>query len=216
MSPQFQPALEQKAPFIGQLPALKRLFEGKVVDPNIQEETFTEEVTSPNPFRGMVQSITKQYPRLGGADWQVFYGDQKNNTRRGHLEFYPPDERDNPRPGKPSIEVFNRSVGGDDLRQMVFGDMLHHLSDTDPEWKRLRNKYSDTISRERKLEEYDFAKGQGETRDLKKWWDVSRLDAHVRGYIADQWPKDDGFYSDKQKDILREMQQLLTQPRGAR
>ena len=212
MSPQFQPESEIKAPFIGQLPALERF-----VDPRIQEETFTEEVASSNPFRGMVQSITKQYPRLGGADWQVFYGDQKNNPRGGFLEFYPPDERDNPRPGSPSIEVFDRSVRGDDLRQMVFGDMLHHLSGTDPQWKKLRQQYSDTISQEQKKREYEYeVTNFGETRDIKKWWDVSRLDAHVRGYIADQWPKDDGFYSDKQKDILREMQQLLTQPRGAR
>ena len=162
----------------------------------------------------VADSITQKYPRLSGYDWQIIRGDQRNNPSGGHLEFYSPKETYNPIPGKPTIAVFDPSLSPEQTGQMVFGDMLHHLSDADPEWRKLRKQYSDTISSEQKQREYEYEVANfGETRDIDKWWDVSRLDAHVRGYVAGQWPKDDGFYSSEQKQILRNMEKLLKRPK---
>ena len=129
----------------------------------------------------VTDSITQKYPRLSNYDWQVIRGDQRNNIGGGHLEFYPPNESYNPIPGKPTIAVFDPTLSPEQTSKMVFGDMLHHLSNADPEWRKLRTQYSDTVSPAQKKKEYEYEVANfGETRNIDQWRDVSRLDAPVR------------------------------------
>jgi hypothetical protein len=77
---------------------------------------------------GLLQGIYNQYPALNkNYGFNVIDSRGKPSKYNGLLEFYPPDESENPNPGRPTIEVFDKDAQGGLLSQYVMGDMLHYL-----------------------------------------------------------------------------------------
>jgi hypothetical protein len=162
-------------------------------------------------LQSSLRSILQDYPALRGQPWSVGYGDKAKYG--GALEFFPPDESENPRSGKAYVEVYDRDRPT--LKNDIFGDMLHYLPRVDPNFADMRKQYaaSRTPAQER-MDREAYAMDQrdyGESRPFDQWFDQSRLDAHVRGKLARQWP--DNIYTPQQNDILQRMQDYLRTPK---
>ena len=181
------------------------------------------------PPQNFTDSIYREYPRLRGLGFEIL--DSRNigllnprNRGGGRLEFYPPDERDNPVQGKPTIEIFDPYLGGKHLEQAVFGDMLHYMPEVDPAFAHLRDEFAGTLTDEQKsVDEDAYSRGviradldepHGERRTFEDWFNRSRLAAYIRGYLApderDEWRD---VYTEKQKKLLDRMEALLRKPR---
>ena len=48
------------------------------------------------------------------------------------LEYYPPWERDNPSPGKATVELYNTGASPQVTENLIAGDMMHYLGGVDP------------------------------------------------------------------------------------
>lgn len=178
----------------------------------------------------MLSEITQQYPRLGKYDWQLVEGDPNKNMGGGYLEFYSPNDRDNPFQGKPTIEVYpsTAKLPREELKQMIYGDMLHYLPQVDPKWNKLRgnlaNSFTDQQNRvnrmayQRELSR-NLNLGEpwsrpvregGQMRPYSEFMDMNRLDAWVRGALApdrrNEWA---GAYNPEQMKIIESMRTLL-------
>ena len=165
----------------------------------------------------VLQGVYQKYPALKQHGFQVGYGSGINNTGGGGLEFFPPDEEFNPFPGVPYIEVYDRDLEGKNLEKAIFGDALHYLPQVDKEFSELRDQFFRTLTPEQKdvdkrAYEY-YQENHGEKRPFDQWFDVSRKDAYLRGYLApderNEWA---GAYTPSQTRILEAMKQLLTRP----
>ena len=195
-------------------------------------------VRSDYPLRGeyddqVLSDIFTQYPKLKDYDFKVIdsrkpsaeksgkqaiRGVQRGagESRIGQLEFYHPDEPHNPT-GKPLVEVFNSDLQGEEYTTAIFGDMLHYLPSVDKTFSDLRNEYAATLTEEQKqidINAFERAKAEyGESRDFDSWFDTSRLDAHLRGYLApdrnDEWRES---YTEEQKILLEYMKKYLQEP----
>jgi hypothetical protein len=172
------------------------------------------------PFDDEVSSITKAYPALAPYDWSGVDSRAKGISNGRQLEFYPPEDPDNPTPGKPTIEVFNPELQGEALKQAILGDMLHHLPSVDPGWAALRQKFLQSLTPEqdkKNKEEYAIDREQyGETAPYDQWMQMSRLDAYLRGYLTpdknDNWSKPIGkspAYTPEQLQLLEQMREHL-------
>ena len=165
-----------------------------------------------------LSEVQKQYPFLSGLGIEAAYGDPKRNTGGGYLEFYPPDEERNPRPGVPYIEMYDRSVRGPDLVNMLFGDALHYVPVVDKDFASMREQFSATLTpRQREVDQRAYQRAMreyGESRKFDDWFNVSRLDAYIRGYLApdknNEWA---GIYTPQQKEILEQMRARLRSKR---
>jgi hypothetical protein len=171
----------------------------------------------------MLGDIYARYPRLSGHDFNVIDSRgsgllHPRNIGGGKLEFYAPGEEYNPAPGRPTIEVFDPSLRGKRLKKAVFGDMLHHLPAVDPAFRSLRADFRRTVTDKQLATDRRAHKRardeHGETRSFDDWFEQSRLDAYIRGFLApderDEWA---GSYTAKQIGILQKMKGLLGRPR---
>lgn len=180
-------------------------------------------------FGPMLQSIGEKYKALAPhvSNFQVQWGAQDGSiVPGGHLEFYPPWESENPNPGKPTLELYDREMKGPALESAVVGDMLHYLGAVDPasgkavdpNWRALRSQLiaaRDPDSQKMDANAYKEDRAQGETRSFEDWMNESRADAYVRGYLtpdkANEWAD---VYSPQQKEILKRMKGYLTSGRS--
>lgn len=158
----------------------------------------------------VLEGVYGKYPRLRDYGFEARLrpeGPRPHQRGSGHIEFFPPDEYYNPMPGVPYIEVYNEDLRGDALERAVFGDALHYLPAVDPRFRDLKNQFVGTITPEQSRVDrraYDYyVKNHEETRSYQDWFDTSRSDAYLRGYLApderNEWA---GSYTDKQKFIL--------------
>lgn len=139
------------------------------------------------------------------------------NKHGGSIEFYPPDELYNPAPGNATIEVFDPGLQGEALERAVFGDMLHYMPMANEEFSNLRDKFADTITDEQSaIDKRAYKRSQdmfGENRPYQDWFDISRLDAYIRGYLApddrNEWAE---VYTPEQIKILDQMKNILARP----
>lgn len=170
---------------------------------------------APDPMKEVLGRVQSQYPALAGQPWALV--DSRGKTGQpGHLEFYPPDEAYNPRPGNATIELFDPALQGAALDQAVFGDMLHHMPKVDPYFQGQRETLRKTLTPEQVAMDrraYEEARAEGEKRPFDEWMEQSRLDAYVRGRLspdaADEW-KD--VYTPEQAKILDELKAYLMKP----
>lgn len=122
-------------------------------------------------------------------------GEKNGPTDDRHLEFFSPDDKGNPHPGKVTVQIFD-NLRGDDLSDAIAGDLLHHLGgvDTttgkpvDPAFYALKQEMAaarepfhlnadrDTYEREKANQNYD-------TLPYAEWDQRSRVDAYVRGAV---------------------------------
>jgi hypothetical protein len=163
-----------------------------------------------------LNGIFAEYPAL--KDWGVSVIDSRGREgAQGYLEFYHPDESSSPNPGVPTIELLSPELKGQFLTSAIFGDMLHYAPDVNPGFSRLREQFRKTIT-PKQLEvdrrAYERAKRDyGEDRPFDRWFDVSRLDAYIRGYLAPD-PNNDwaGAYTPEQEGLMERMRTSLRDP----
>ena len=169
----------------------------------------------------IVNNIYTQYPRLKKYATDIEIRMDKlippqlfNEREMGQLEFYPKGEKYSPNPEKNVIEVYNPHLKDEWLEQAIFGDMLHTLPYKDNEFTKLRNEFKSSLNKNQMLTAEIMYKREktAEPRSFEKSFDVSILDAFIRGYIApdknDEWRKKK-FYTLDQEVILDEMISLL-------
>jgi hypothetical protein len=157
------------------------------------------------------QRLHRKYPILKKHGIKVGVGSKKGPNDRRQIEFYPPDERDNPNPGSPYIEVYNEDLSDD----VIFSDSLHYLHRVDPkmrehrEW--LKSNMTDKqkqMSRKR-YEHYTnptsehYNPDNPETRPYEQWFETSDFDQLLGGYSTGIWPK--GGYTPEQRENLDNM-----------
>lgn len=127
-----------------------------------------------------------QYPKLRGLFNFIPSTGPQTDSRMS--ETYPADERDNPMPGKATIQQFNPAMTPDDF----MGEALHILPNVDPYVGAMKRRFlqSMTPQQQRQLkDQYLHAvKNEGEQRPFDEWQDMSGHDAWFRGHITGQWP----------------------------
>lgn len=172
--------------------------------------------------KGMLSEITGQYPRLAKYDWRLTEGDPITNVGGGYLEFRHPKDNENPFPGHPTIEVYpsTTKLPREELKKMIYGDMLHYLPEVDPEFRSMRGQLANSFTdRQRQVDRMAYQRDVKNSMDhglrprsYPDYMDRSRLDAYVRGYLApdrrNEWAK---VYNPEQKKLLNAMQNLLGQ-----
>ena len=137
----------------------------------------------------------------------------------GYAEFFPAEEAFNVNPGVPTVEVRERGLKekGVGLENVIAGDLLHDAKTSDPEFARLRDKFT----RELSPKSLDFAskkyarlrKSGEEDRSFEQWMDDSWVDALIRGKITpDSNDEFRGHYSDEEVRNLDAIEALLKQP----
>lgn len=160
-----------------------------------------------------LEQVYKKYKKLREYGFELIDSRDKKSPHGGKLEFYHPLESRSPNPGKPTIEIFEGIVG-EDLPTSIFGDMLHYLPEVMSEWATKRRKFQQSVTPDQKnMDKRAYERAvlrHGESRPFEKWFEINRLDAYIRGFIApdkaDEWR---GVYTPEQKKLLNEMKALL-------
>lgn len=138
---------------------------------------------------------------------------QQPGDSRG-LEFYPPGETDSFDPSRPAIEVFGSDVKPKD----VAGDLVSHYlaKGGDPIVTRAYQTFEASLTPHQKSiiqEQYQYArKNEGETRPFDQWYQMSGLPAYFRGYLFNQWPNPEGYYTPQQLQQFQMLNQYLKNP----
>lgn len=165
------------------------------------------------PSNSILESVFGKYPKLKGLGFEIIDSRDKKSPHGGKLEFYHPRESRSPNPGKPTIELFE-GVRGENLPVAVFGDMLHYLPEVMPEFSQKRQDFEKTITEDQRAVDrkaYERAVLEhGESRSFEDWFELNRLDAYIRGFLApdkaNEWKN---VYTPEQTQILNEMKALV-------
>lgn len=173
----------------------------------------------------VLQELYSQYPGLQKYGVQVVDSTAKGVDWRGQpyagrkMEFYPPDEEYNPRPGKPTIELFSRDIGSKD----ALGEMFSHfLPKIDPAFGAAREKFVASIDPEqKKMLSGDYQEQirsgvypKGREPGFDQWLKTNGGDAFFRGYVADQYPKE--FYRPDQVAAFAPLISALQTPQASK
>ena len=155
--------------------------------------------------------------------FSVTQAPQTNDGRQ--LEYYPPWERDNPQPGKATVELYNTKESPEVMQNLVAGDMMHYMGSVDPrnnqtvdptfralKTELLQNLTPQQLAVDREAYERDKRFYGENPPSFEDWMDFSRGDAYIRGYLTpdahDEWRKRGG-YTPKQKDILEKLRTYM-------
>jgi len=141
---------------------------------------------------------------------------------KGAVQFHSPgakgpDGRVLNTTGKPLVEIYEGAMSDEQktdegIKGLIYGDAQHHLSDSDSEWKKMRDEvWNNRSSREKDFDrrKYDnLVKSGEENRSFEDWADMSWKDAHVRGYMNNnpEWMQ---IYNPKQKEVLEKMKSYI-------
>ena len=168
------------------------------------------------PFEQILAEVYQRYPRLAPLAVEVVDSRGLRPDIQRSLEYYPPDEQMNPKPGKRTIELFNPALRGETLRSALAGDMLHGLPEVDSDFAKLRQHFKRSITQEQSQFDRSVYKQNREDHDtFDSWMERSWVDAYIRGYLFpdtnDEW-RNAGVYTDEQRSILEEMRAHLQKP----
>ena len=169
----------------------------QVVEEEIIEEPIVEETETNTEIDNAVARIYEDYPELSTVGFEVV--DQRgtpvgeealSNGRKA--EFFPADEpgppnRPNPHFGTPTVEIYDPTITGESLYELILGDMLHNAPRISEEFDALRERFKATITPEQEAMDraaYEEMVRRGEDRPYEQWLEVSRIDAYIRGAIA--------------------------------
>lgn len=139
------------------------------------------------------------------------------------LEYYPPWEEENPIPGKPVVHVYNQKAKGEELSNLLGGEVLHYMGAVDPNngkaidptFRKMKDSFlktftPDQLKRERKM--YDRQVAQGWQGSFDQFLDSSRADEYLMGWLfpdkEDEWRKQ-GAYTGEQMLVLADMEKYL-------
>lgn len=172
-----------------------------------QQDTPGPPEAPPDP---LVDQTQQAYPWTGGINYNLLNstqnGDPTNTGRK--LEFYPADEQYNPKPGSPTIEVFDPSMGPRD----IMGELLsHHLPKTDSTVAGLRDQMIQSMTPEQKsgiYGDYLDEHHSGLTQDsFDSWLNKQGGDSFFRGLPSGQWKPED--YTPEQINLYHRLEQHL-------
>jgi hypothetical protein len=140
-------------------------------------------------LQGLLSQVFRENPTLRGAPVSVMDSRFTKGMQDGRqIETYPPEERDNPIPGRWTLEAFNPQLSHGDLKNAVFGEFLHYLPQNDPKYRDWKAQYTAARSPEQiGVDERAYTRGQneyGENRPYSEWLDRSRTDQAMGGYLA--------------------------------
>lgn len=109
-----------------------------------------------------------------------------------HLEFYPPYESDNPRPGKITFELFDK-MSPKQREDAVAADALHHLGGfqdkaqtkpVDPTWLKMKNELMGMRTpAQLEVDKRAFAEGHDPGDTMDAWLQRNRADAYARAGV---------------------------------
>lgn len=135
------------------------------------------------------------------------------------LEFYDPDQPDNPMPGRPTVEVFDPSFQGDALDNMIAADFLHYAGKNDPTVMKMREQFRQSMGPKEALLDrraYDRARagefGYKEDRSYVDWLNESRLDQYLISQFLPPGPDRTDWMEDmapQQLEILSGLERYL-------
>lgn len=169
----------------------------------------------------LTDQVKTQFPVIGNYDLNVIDSRDKGISQGRKLEFYPPDESQNPAPGRMTVELFDPSFKGNDAVNMIAADFLHYLGKNDPYVSTLRDKFRSSLTPEQQAMDrnaYEGAKtgkygGEPDTRPFEDWFNVSRLDQYLGSMFL---PKDSpdradwmGSMTPEQKAMLSEIENYM-------
>jgi hypothetical protein len=177
------------------------------------------------PLDGLLGAVAQQYPALAPhlGNFIVQWGPAQADARQ--LEFYPPWERDNPNPGKTTLELYNRDLNGAALQNAVAGDALHLLGAVDPRtgepvdqrYYAMKQQLLGSLTPQQQSIDrraYERERAFGDPGPYDDWMQRSRLDAYIRGRLTpdanDAWGR---AYNTQQLNLLEGMRNYLKAPR---
>lgn len=167
----------------------------------------------PPPAGSIASQALETFPVLRELGIQFIDSTKEGQQDFRKIETFPADERDNPRPGRPTIEQFDPNL----TPQIIAAESLHLLKDSDPTVKRLRSEFVASMTdqqRERLRGQYKHAqKNFGESRPFDKWAEVSGLDQWFGGFIGGVWSAD--VYTEEQLDLFQRLDGYLRGGPGA-
>ena len=152
------------------------------------------------------------------------------NTKKDdrQVEFYPPWESTNPNKGKLTITPYRKELtSGQGLTNTVAGELLHHIGGVDPtSGKPINPAYYSLkqavaaartpgqIALDQRI--YQQQVKRGEKRPFNQWFNQSRLDEYIMGYVTpdktDEWRKNGFYNSPDMKKAVDAVKQYLTTP----
>ena len=158
------------------------------------------------------------------------YGPMFNLINKGpmedgrQLEYYPPWERDNPEPGKATVELYNQSGTPEQTENLITGDMMHYLGGVDPRtgevidptWFKLKQQIIQSrTSEQQRIDDRAYQRDaplyNNNPPPQDEWMQMNRGDAYIRGKLTpdaqDNWRN---MYTPDQQQILEQLRQYLT------
>jgi hypothetical protein len=138
------------------------------------------------------------------------------------LEFYPPWERDNPQPGKATVQLFNQRESPEVTQNLITGDMLHYLGAIDPRsgqpidptfFKLKQKLLASRTDEQKRIDDRAYQRDLPQYKNppsKEDWMQFNRGDAYIRGKLTpdaqDNWRD---MYTPQQSQLLDLMQQYL-------
>lgn len=170
-------------------------------------------------------SITQQFPAYAPyLDQVVIHPMEKGESPEDWSETYVPWESKNPAPGKLTMEPYAKTTP-DEYRHMVTGEMLHYIGGVNPqtgqpinpEYQNLKQAVAAAAPpglKKMDQDSYREAQRKGDKRSFEDWYNQSRLDETIMGYVnpdkQDNWRKA-GVYNDpKMHQAVENLRQYLT------
>jgi len=180
-----------------------------------------------------LSAVAQAFPRLAPYLSNVVVQQGKKtdpNDDRG-LEFYSPTHKQNPNPGKITLELFDQ-MQGPQLTSALGGDLLHYLGGydykagkpVDPQYwamkqavLKARTPQQQVLDRRIYEEE---KKKYPNTGTYEDWLQESRIDAYIRGYVTpelggrypDEWRKQGQYNAPAMKAAVEQIRKYVTTP----
>ena len=157
----------------------------------------------------LLELAQQMYPRLPK---DIGYKESFGHGQGPGLEFYRPEERDNPFPGKAAVEVFNSRTKPEDVAADIAS---HHMIDSDPVVAQAYRTFLMSLKPwQQKILQNQYVHAQknfGEARPFAQWAEMTGQPGYFRGYAFGQWPEDFNkrAYTPDQRKLLDDVVKYL-------
>lgn len=175
----------------------------------------------------VTQNVSTRFPKYAKYLSSVVISPSKNSKNDDRqVETYAPWESENPHPGKITIQPFKKELlTTEGLSNTVASELLHHIGGVnpntgkpvDPEYYSLKQQVGLARSPKQKEideKEYQQAQKQGDKRSFNDWFNNSRLDEYIMGYVTpdktDEWRKNGWYNAPVMKQAVQNVQKYLT------
>ena len=154
-------------------------------------------------FSSLLSKLRKQYPLLSDLIDNVDIIDRREQGMDGTGRKLEWQEAHDDRYDKHVMEIFDPALKGTELDQAVLGELLHSAHKYVPEYSQMREQLKSELSNSDVDNLIGIYEQSGDNRSFDKWFDISGLDAFIRGHAVGQWP--DNKYTDGQKKLIDKM-----------